>query len=467
MDKEIRPQPGPQEAFLSSPADVVIYGGAAGGGKTYGMLLDALHYTHVQGFGAVFFRKNHNQIFSEGGLWDTSLDLYTGLPNAVPVLGRCQWKFMNPKGRTCSKVSFKHIERDLDLGKWQGSQICALYFDELTHFSEKTFFYMFSRNRSLCGVKPYTRASCNPDPDSWVAKFIEWWIDPKTGYAIPERSGVIRWFIRIEEVIHWADTREELWERFNLTTKTERDKPKSVTFIAASVYDNKLLLEKDPGYLANLEAMALVERERLLHGNWKIKAAAGLFFKRTQLGKRLDAVPTDVVRWVRCWDLAASEKTQKGDPAYTAGVLMGKRSNGRYIIADVVNRQMAASDVRKTILMTAQMDRDKYGDVRIRLPQDPGQAGKEQAESYIKFLSGFNVTTELESGSKATRAEPMAAQWQAAISTYSPAMERAVSAPTGEFPGWEVQGHGGRIRKCVFRNRNRAAAFCLLVRLLR
>ena len=411
MDKEIRPQPGPQEAFLSSPADVVIYGGAAGGGKTYGMLLDALHYTHVQGFGAVFFRKNHNQIFSEGGLWDTSLDLYTGLPNAVPVLGRCQWKFMNQKGRTCSKVSFKHIERDLDLGKWQGSQICALYFDELTHFSEKTFFYMFSRNRSLCGVKPYTRASCNPDPDSWVAKFIEWWIDPKTGYAIPERSGVIRWFIRIEEVIHWADTREELWERFNLTTKTERDKPKSVTFIAASVYDNKLLLEKDPGYLANLEAMALVERERLLHGNWKIKAAAGLFFKRTQLGKRLDAVPTDVVRWVRCWDLAASEKTQKGDPAYTAGVLMGKRSNGRYIIADVVNRQMAASDVRKTILMTAQMDRDKYGDVRIRLPQDPGQAGKEQAESYIKFLSGFNVTTELESGSKATRAEPMAAQW--------------------------------------------------------
>ena len=413
MIKEIRPQPGPQEAFLSSPADVCIYGGAAGGGKTYGMLLDALHYVNVQGFGAVFFRKNHNQILSEGGLWDNSLDLYTELPNAVPVLGLYQWKFTNPKGRIVSKVSFKHIERDLDLGKWQGSQICGLYFDELTHFSEKTFFYMFSRNRSLCGVRPYTRASCNPDADSWVAKFIEWWIDPETGYPIPERSGKIRWFIRIEEVIHWADTREELWERFNLVSKRDRRKPKSATFIAASVFDNQALMEKDPGYLANLEAMPLVERERLLHGNWKIKAAAGLFFKRTQLGNRLDAVPTDVVRWVRCWDLAASEKTQKGDPAYTAGVLMGKRSNGRYIIADVVNRQMAAAEVRKTILMTAQMDRDKYGSVRIRLPQDPGQAGKEQAQSYIRFLSGFNVTTELESGSKASRAEPMAAQWQA------------------------------------------------------
>ena len=147
---------------------------------------------------------------------------------------------------------------------------------------------------------------------------------------------------------------------------------------------------------------------------------------------------------------------------------MGKRSNGRYIIADVVNRQMAASDVRKTILMTAQMDRDKYGDVRIRLPQDPGQAGKEQAESYIKFLSGFNVTTELESGSKATRAEPMAAQWQAGNFDIL-----AGDGTSRICSNWRISRMGkfkdmvGRIRKCVFRNRNRAAAFCLLVRLLR
>lgn len=413
MAKEIRPQEGPQEQFLSTPADICIYGGAAGGGKTYGMLMDALHYVNVKGFGAVFFRHNHNQIFSQGGLWDTSIELYSNVPNAIPGFGLSHWRFTDSRNRTTSRVSFKHIERDQDLRKWQGSQICGLYFDELTHFSEKQFFYMLSRNRSLCGVKPYMRASCNPDAESWVAKFIEWWIDPATGYPIPERSGKIRWFIRQDEVITWADTREELWERFNLTTKTERDKPKSVTFIAASVYDNKALIERDPGYLANLEAMPLVERERLLHGNWKIKPAAGLFFKRTQVGKILDALPTDVIRWVRCWDLAASEKSENGDPAYTAGVLIGKRSNGRYIVADVINRQMAAADVRKTILMTAQMDQARYGNVRIRLPQDPGQAGKEQAQSYIRFLAGFNVTTELESGSKQSRAEPMAAQWQA------------------------------------------------------
>ena len=124
-------------------------------------------------------------------------------------------------------------------------------------------------------------------------------------------------------------------------------------------------------------------------------------------------IPNDVIQWVRCWDLAATEKDEDGDAAYTAGVLMGKRKNGRYIVADVINKQMAASDVRQTIRLTAQKDRAEFKRVRIRLPQDPGQAGKEQAQSYIKLLSGFDVTAVSESGSKESRAEPMAAQWQA------------------------------------------------------
>ena len=77
------------------------------------------------------------------------------------------------------------------------------------------------------------------------------------------------------------------------------------------------------------------------------------------------------------------------------------------------DKQMSAADVRQTILHTAQADKAKYGNVRIRLPKDPGQAGKEQAQSYIKFLAGFNVVAVAESGSKEARAEPMAAQWQA------------------------------------------------------
>lgn len=285
-------------------------------------------------------------------------------------------------------------------------------FDELTHFDRQTFFYMLSRNRSTCGVKPFIRATCNPDATSWVADFISWWIDQDTGYPIPERSGKLRWFIRDNDVIYWADTKEELWKQFELITEEERAEPKSVTFIASSIYDNKELLRVNPQYLANLKALPTIEREQLLKGNWKIKPAAGLYFKASQVGDFLTVIPNDVVQWVRCWDLAATENDGKGEPAYTAGVLMGKRKNGRYIVADVINKQMSAADVRNTIRLTAQRDREKYKRVRIRIPQDPGQAGKDQAQSYVRLLSGFDIVTVPETGSKESRAEPLAAQWQ-------------------------------------------------------
>ena len=127
----------------------------------------------------------------------------------------------------------------------------------------------------------------------------------------------------------------------------------------------------------------------------------------------LPVIPDDVVKLVRAWDLAATPETEKGDPAYTAGVLMGKRANGRYIIIDVINVRQSASDVRTTIRHTAEIDNARYGNVRVRLPQDPGQAGKDQAESFIRLLSGFSVTAVPVSGSKEARAEPVASQWQA------------------------------------------------------
>ena len=413
MARIVKPQPGPQTAFMATPANVCIYGGAAGGGKSFGLLMSALRYKNVPGFGCTIFRRNFNQIFSQGGLWDESMKIYQGIRGADPKFARGQWWFRNQNGDIVSKVTFAHIERDEDVHKWQGSQICEIGFDELTHFSEKTFFYMLSRNRSTCGVEPFIRATCNPDADSWVAKFIEWWIDPDTGYPIPERSGKLRWFVRRDEILYWANTKQELWKQFDLKTPEEKAEPRSVTFIMSKLEDNQELLKVNPGYMANLKAMSVIERERLLHGNWKIKAAAGLFFKRSQVGDYLSFGPADVIEWVRCWDLAATEKTENGDPAFTSGVLMGKRKNGRYIVADVVNKQMSASDVRQTIKHTAQQDIAKYKRVKIRLPKDPGQAGKEQAESYIKFLAGFNVVTVAETGSKEARAEPMAAQWQA------------------------------------------------------
>ena len=392
----------------------MIFGGAAGCGKTFAELMDPIRYKNIRGFGCTIFRKNANQITQQGGLWDESLELYSQIKGAVPRISDKEWWFKDKKGNVVSKVTFKHIERDVDVHSYQGGQICALFYDELCHFSEYTFFYMLSRNRSACGVRPYVRATCNPDPDSWVAKFIEWWIDQETGYPIKERSGVIRYMVRIQNTVHWGDSREELWKEFHLETKEDREKVKSVTFIPALLEDNPALMKKDPGYRANLESLPEVEREQLLHGNWKIKNAAGLYFKRSQVGEFLPIVPDDVTFWVRCWDLAASTEDEKGNPAFTAGVLMGKRKNGRFIVADVENKRLAADDVRKLIKHTAQLDNAKFRNrVRVRLPQDPGQAGKDQAQQYIKYLAGFDVKTVPESGSKEIRAAPFAAQWQA------------------------------------------------------
>ena len=372
-----------------------------------------LRYKNVRNFTCTIFRKNFNQIFSQGGLWDEAEKMYRGIQGSQKKPGDAAWVFNGKDGAPLSRVDFRHIERYDEVHKFQGSQVAELCFDELTHFDRDTFFYMLSRNRSTCGVKPFVRATCNPDADSWVAEFIEWWIDHDTGYPIKERSGVLRYFVRRDDQIYWANTKRELWEQFDLVTDEERAEPRSVTFIMSSIYDNQELLKANPQYLANLKALATIERERLLMGNWKIKPSAGLYFKREQLGNILQIIPDDVTTWVRCWDLAATEKDENNDPAYTAGVLMGKRKNGRYIVADVVNRALSASDVRNIIKLTAQADNAKFKHVRIRLPQDPGQAGKDQAQSYVKFLSGFDVTAVLESGSKESRATPMAAQWQA------------------------------------------------------
>src|SRR6266481_7163452 len=82
----IAPQPGPQTDFLRTPADICIYGGAAGGGKTVGLILEPLRYvSRVPGFTAVFFRRTTPQITNPGGLWDESVNFYPRSPRADKI----------------------------------------------------------------------------------------------------------------------------------------------------------------------------------------------------------------------------------------------------------------------------------------------------------------------------------------------------------------------------------------------
>jgi predicted phage terminase large subunit-like protein len=402
----LTPQPGPQTAFMCSSADIVIYGGAAGGGKTFALLLEGLRHKDIAGFSGVVFRKNYTQITASGGLWDAANKIYGQVQGAKPKkTPKLHW-FFSPSG---ARIHFAHLERDEDLQGWQGSEICYLAFDELTHFSRHQFLYMLSRNRSTCGIRPYVRATCNPDSDSWVADFISWWINQETGYPIYERSGVVRYMCVLNDTIYWGSNPHELAKEHGVNV----EECKSVTFIASKLTDNKVLMAKDPSYMANLKALAEIDKERLLYGNWKIRPAAGMYFK-TENFTFVDAVPKNIIAYARSWDLAATEPTPLNpDPDATAGVLMGLLDDGRVIVLDVKRKQIKANDARNLLRNMAAIDQGKYKFVQITIPQDPGQAGKAQAQSLVSMLAGYSVEIVSPTGSKEVRATPFASQVQA------------------------------------------------------
>jgi hypothetical protein len=302
----VQPQQGYQLKALSSSADIVIGGGSAGVGKTFVLLLEFLRHINNPNWGGVIFRRTSPQIRNEGGLWDTSMKIYPNV-GAQPRESFLEWQF--PKG---SKLKFSHLEYEKNVLDWQGSQIPFIGFDELTHFSERMFFYLLSRNRSTCGVKPYVRATCNPDPESWVAKLIEWWIDSETGFPVPERNGVIRYFIKNGDSYIWGDSVNEVVEKswhfleelVDASGVSPRDFVKSITFVSGSVYENRELLTVNPGYLANLLSQDEQTQAQLLKGNWKViisdidiynyHSFAGLFDNKYEVNRNGNYITADI-----------------------------------------------------------------------------------------------------------------------------------------------------------------------------
>lgn len=325
----LRPQPGPQERWLSSPADVALYGGAAGGGKSWALLFEPLRHVSNPQFGATVFRRTYPMVTAQGGLWDESVNLYPRV-GARPNLSDHRWTF--PGGAT---VKFAHLQHEANVLDYQGAQIPLIEFDELTHFTEHQFVYMLSRNRSTCGVRPYMRATCNPDAASWVARWVDWWIDPATGYAIPERSGRLRWFVRDGDNLRWGDDKAALEKAYPGT------EAKSFTFVAARLEDNKILMKKDPGYRANLMAQSRVEQERLLRGNWLVSNAVGVwpaeYFGRHLYFDRWPA-PEDRALVTLAWDpsVGESEGDRFGD--FSAFTVLVRDTAGR-LYADALGSQ--------------------------------------------------------------------------------------------------------------------------------
>ena len=398
---EIRPHEGPQEAFLASSADISIMGGGAFGGKTYALLLEPLRHRNVPGFGCVNFRRTMPQHTSEGGAWDTSLELYPFV-QGVPIGGKHFWRF-----RAGTKITFAHLEHEDTKLSYKSSQIPLLEFDQLEDFSESQFFYMLSRNRTGCGIKPYVRAACNPDPDCFLRTLLDWWIG-EDGYPIQERSGITRYFFRggSDEFI-FGESPEALGKKYGTDARLAA---KSLTFIPALIDDNPTGNAKDPSYRANLLMLDRVNRERLLKGNWNVRPTAGLYFRRGYFDV-VKAAPT-ATRRVRHWDLAATKKGEKGnnDPDWTAGLKMAEVYQAgapEFYIEHIERFRGTPADVEKAILNCASSDGRECA---VSIAQDPGQAGKAQIKRLTGLLAGYTVHSTRETGDKVTRAGPFSAQ---------------------------------------------------------
>lgn len=384
--------------------------------NSWPLLMEPLRHIHtVPGFGGVIFRRERPQITNEGGLLDTSSKIYPRLPLGQRGILRqtdLDWTFP-PYG---NRIKFAHMEQDNDRFKWDGSQIPFIGFDQLESFTSTVFFYLLTCNRSVCGVRPYVRANCNPpkisNPEQvWLREFVSWWINDETGYAIPERSGVIRWMVNIGDELIWADTSEELVKRFGPLIH-----PMSVTFIPSKIYDNKTLLEHNPEYLAKLQILTRAERERLLGdpvlgANWNVAETAGSFFNREDLGIVKEAPAGKDVRY---WDRAATQRPANDTKhSATAGVRMRSVPVGSaymYYIVDVCRFFGSAHEVADKIKNVASQDGRS---VTVGLEQDPGQAGKAEVEDLARQLAGYDVVINAVRESKGVRATPYARQAQA------------------------------------------------------
>lgn len=390
----VGPNRGPQMDFVRSAADITIFGGSAGPGKSWGTLFRmGVHADRYPGYYGVVFRRESTEITGGGGLWEESTKLFP-IWSARPRQNMLDWRWPNR-----SLVEMRHLQYAGDEIAHHGKQYAEVAFDELTTFLEQQFWYLLSRLRSRCGFVPKLIATCNPDPDSWVRSFVDWWIGDD-GIARSDRAGVKRYFVRQGDELVWGASASECLAQAPLVDM----KPMSVRFIPAKLRDNPKI---DPTYEERLKAMPLVERERLLGGNWDIRHAAGTVFRRAWF-EVIDLVPGDVVAVGRYWDLAATEPhAGNKDPDWTRGVKISRHRSGLIVVHDVVSLRGRPAAVDALIKATAQQD---GRGCTQGFWQDPGQAGKSEVERYRVMLAGHIVRIVRAAENKLTYAKATSSQ---------------------------------------------------------
>ena len=321
-----------QHAFLTSTADIVLLGGAAGGGKSHAILLDPLR--HCQGphanqlFRGAMFRKTYPQLTQAGGLLDSSRQLYSPM-GAVFNQTRSEWTF--PCG---AKISLSTLQYERDIEEYLGAQFDWVAIDEAAAFTQKNVLFLWGRCRSKSGVRPTLRMTCNPDHDSFLYRLVHWWLDPETGYPDASKSGVIRHFVTQDEELLWTD--EPVFDEFGAKVST------SFTFIPSKLTDNTHLMKSDPQYRQRLMSLPTQERERFLEGCWFASSKTDSEWEREcfmDVTIPIEDYPDpDVRRCVRMFTVDASKGKKQSSGDYSSIVCLCQTEDLKYVDADLKRR---------------------------------------------------------------------------------------------------------------------------------
>ena len=259
-----QPQPR-QAAFMERPEWEALYGGAAGGGKSDALVIEALRQVHIPHYKALILRKTFPQLAE---LIDKSLNYYPmAFPGARYNSSSHTWTF--PSG---AKIIFGSMQYTKDRLKYQGQAYDFVAFDELTHFSWEEYSYLFSRCRpNGPGTRCYIRSTANPGGvgHGWV----------KERFITAGKPMVPVW-----EDIRWRDP-----------TGKEYCEKRSRIFVPSSVFDNPALLQNDPDYITRLASMPEAERKALLYGDWDTFSGQVFTEWRNDSEHYLDRVNTHVI----------------------------------------------------------------------------------------------------------------------------------------------------------------------------
>ena len=253
-DREVafNPNQGPQTEFLAAPERDVLYGGAAGGGKSYALLADALRYAHNPNHRGLLLRRTLGELTE---LIDKSRQLYMrAFPEAVFKESKSTWIF--PSGAT---ILFSYLDRDTDVTRYQGQSFNWIAIDEITHYpTPYVWEYLRSRLRTTDqSIIPYMRCTANPGGVGG------WWI--KKMYIDPTKSNTPFWARDVE-------TNRIL--RYGSSNAEKAGKPLfQRRFIPARLTDNPYLMASGE-YEAMLNSLPEVERRRLLEGDWDVTDGA-------------------------------------------------------------------------------------------------------------------------------------------------------------------------------------------------